>query len=63
VIEFDKSKFRERKYNRGHRVKASGFWRCRNRDHENVPGSSTGKVCRNSDGSSKGMDSSRKQSS
>lgn len=26
--------------------KASGCWRCRNRDHKNVPGSSTGKNCR-----------------
>jgi hypothetical protein len=40
-VEFDESKFRKRKYNRGHRVKASDCWRCRNRDHENVPGSST----------------------
>jgi len=41
AVEFDESKFRKRKYNRGHRVKASDCWRCRNRDHENVPGSST----------------------
>jgi hypothetical protein len=41
AVEFDESKFRKRKYNRRQRVKASDCWRCRNRDHENVPGSST----------------------
>jgi hypothetical protein len=41
VVEFDEIKFRKRKYNRGHRVKASDCWRCRNRDHENVLSSST----------------------
>jgi len=60
LVEFDESKFRKIKYNKGHRAKASDCWRCRNRDHENVPGSST-RGLQNSDGSCKGMDSSRKQ--